>query len=449
MSQQRDKIGVIGSIAEQGVDYFEIILRRVLLPGKRGDQRFRNCARFVAPIAITAALTRLTVRCQFTHKVVRKHVVRTERGRRCAAFGARAARDIARVNVGQRRQRKHDLGIDKRFLRSLAFACENTLHRGKRLLGCVKTRKTLVVLADVDRCREICFTHRIFFYRKKMSAATYFLIYDAEQLRAYYRCFVQHVATNVQSYCSVKFMLQSRRKYNSAGGEQQSKCTVTVLRRVFDLTNTADEFVNCVSRFQVHEGLYTDKNRDGRVVPLPSEALVLYVTSNALSRIEATKKVVKKIVDNALYCAPVIATPDTATDDDYDSGDDEKPFFSLDKEFYTQLHKSPETKMQRLDVDTQDLSFIARLDQLLTTNNADIIFVIRTPNGYHYVLRSGPVMQQLLRFCEENKTLVSADRNGMNALPGTLQGGRPVQLIYAKGDPTYCRLVSQSARAIN
>jgi hypothetical protein len=284
-----------------------------------------------------------------------------------------------------------------------------------------------------------------------MSAApTYRLVHDAEQLRAYYRCFVQHVAVGVQPYCSVKLMLQSRRKYNSAEGEQQSKCTVTLLRRVFDLTNTADEFVNCVCRFQVHEGLYTDKSRDGRVVALPSDALVLYITSNALSRIEATKKVVKKIVDDALYSAPPVATPNTATDSgDYDSSDEEKPFFSLDKEFYTQLHRSPETKMQRLDVDTQDLPFIARLDQLLTANNADIIFVIRTPNGYHYVLRSGPVMQHLMRFCEENKTLVSADRNGMNALPGTLQGGRPVQLIYAKGDPTYCRLVSQSASAIN
>jgi hypothetical protein len=101
--------------------------------------------------------------------------------------------------------------------------------------------------------------------------------------------------------------------------------------------------------------------------------------------------------------------------------------------------------MQRLDVDTQDAEFIAQLDALLTKEKADVVFAIRTPNGYHYVVRSGPFMRAMVAFCATHSGKISYDNNGMNALPGMLQGGKPVQLVYAKGNARYDLLPSQRA----
>jgi hypothetical protein len=224
------------------------------------------------------------------------------------------------------------------------------------------------------------------------------------------------------------------------------------------LHNTAKDFVRYIQRFEVAEGLYTDRlTGTDETVGLPSQALVVYATSNALSRVEATKKVVSQVVHDALYTAPSINTElcNAENQDDDDDGDDlpaaggnGPPFFSLDKEYLTALHNSPVTKLQRLDVDTQEPEFIAQLDQLLHAEKADVIFVIRTPNGYHYVVRTGPFMRAMIKFIASNSEKISNDKNGMNALPGTLQGGRAVILVFAKGDKNYARLPSEIASGV-
>ena len=267
---------------------------------------------------------------------------------------------------------------------------------------------------------------------------THCFVYDSNQLETYYNCFVREIcsAEELRSTTSIKVFLQSRRKYNAL--DRQSKATVTLSRKHFELHRGAKDFVKFIRRFEIGIRLYCDR-KDGGETTLQSDSMVLYATSNALSRIEATKKTVTAIVNDGLYQTPKQNTvPKNEKEDNDEEEEDEKTcFMSLDKIFLTALHKSPITKIQRFDVDTQEEKFIAQLDDLLVAEKADVILVIRTRSGYHYVVRTGPFMRKMHDFLEKNKELISSDKNGMNGLPGTLQGGAKVRLIFAKGEANY------------
>lgn len=257
----------------------------------------------------------------------------------------------------------------------------------------------------------------------------YRFICDETQLRVFYETFQSKVCENVNvNDCSIKVMLQSRRKYNS---QKQSQATVSVARRAFALHNDADAFVQWMKHFQVERGLYVDRaDKDGNAAAFSDESMVLYVTSNALSRAQAMKTTVMNAVRDYLGV-------------DLSQLNNTLPFPALDKQFMTQLHKEPCTKVQRIDVDTQDKDLLNVLDTVLIEQQADVLFVIKTKNGYHYTLRNGPVMRQLHQLCGEYGTdLLSLDKNGMNVIPGTLQAGTPVELIFAKGRAEYARLGS-------
>jgi len=269
----------------------------------------------------------------------------------------------------------------------------------------------------------------------------YKFIYDTDQLESFYNCFAKELcgSLDVRASTSLKVMLQSRRKYNEE--HHQSIATVTLLRRQFELHKDSKEFVKFIRRFEIADGLYCDRQKDGTEVVLKSDSMVLYVTSNALSRIEATKKTVKTIVNDGLFEQP----KQTVVRKKEMSGEDEsvkEAFMSLDSVFLTELHQSPSTKMQRFDVDCQEEQFIKELDTLLIDEDADVIFAIKTRSGYHYVVRTGPFMRKMNSFLEKNREKISVDKNGMNALPGTFQGGAQVQLIFAKGEKNYSKLPS-------
>ena len=267
---------------------------------------------------------------------------------------------------------------------------------------------------------------------------TYCFVYDPDQLETFYNCFVREISNSeeLRSTTSIKVFLQSRRKYNSS--EHQSKATVTLSRRHFELHHGAKEFVKLIRRFEIGLGLYTDR-KDNKETILESSSMVLYATSNALSRIEATKKTMNLVVNEGLYQQPKQnIVPKIEMNED----GEETCFMSLDKVFLTSLHQSPITKMQRFDVDTQEPQFIAELDQLLTEERADVIFVIKTRSGYHYVIRTGPFMRKMYEFIQTHEKDISVDKNGMNGLPGTFQGGAKVQLIFAKGEANYNQLPS-------
>lgn len=271
---------------------------------------------------------------------------------------------------------------------------------------------------------------------------TYCFVYDSDQLETYYNCFVREITNSqeLRSTTSIKVFLQSRRKYNSS--ERQSKATVTLCRRHFELHHGAKEFVKFIKSFEIGQGLYTDRKDDKETI-LESSSMVLYTTSNALSRIEATKKTVNLVVNEGLYQQPKQnIVPKIEMNEDRE----ENCFLSLDKVFQTLLHQSPITKMQRFDVDTQEPQFIAKLDQLLTEERADVIFVIRSRSGYHYVIRTGPFMRKMYEFIQTHEKDISVDKNGMNGLPGTFQGGARVQLIFAKGEANYNQLPSLLSR---
>lgn len=244
----------------------------------------------------------------------------------------------------------------------------------------------------------------------------YKLIYDPDQVKIYFSTFLREVCGNENTE-SVKVLLQSRRKYN----ETQSKPTIVLARRAISMTATNEDFLDTLKKFEIQQGLYKDKGNR-----IPDSAICIYITSNTLSRVQATKNITRKVVSEYLL-TNYMSSKNSA-------------FPSLDKMFLTELHKCPASKVSTLDVDTQDPECIDALNTFLKKHDTDLIFIIKSPNGYHYTFVRGTVMRYIHHFINQNKDWVSLDNNGMNGIPGCLQGGKEVKLIYAKGNSEYTNI---------
>ena len=176
-----------------------------------------------------------------------------------------------------------------------------------------------------------------------------------------------------------------------------------------------DDFINTLKKLEVVNGVYKDGNTS-----IPPKGLCCYVTSNMLCRVKAMKQVTQKVI-NDHFLSDRVTTP----------------FPSMDKMYLTELHKCPATKIVTLDVDTHDQDCIEKLNTLLHKHDTDLIFIIKTPNGYHYTFVRGKVMRYLNPFIQENKDWISSNTNGMNSIPGCFQGGKKVELIFSKGSGKY------------
>lgn len=261
----------------------------------------------------------------------------------------------------------------------------------------------------------------------------YKIVGDETQIKTFYTVFQQQICAGALiDRCHLALHLQSRRKYNTTE-HGQSRSTIMLLRQHFALIADADAFVRRVRSLEIGGGLYVDYSKDcASGTALPSEALVLYTSVNALDRVAATQKLISDMVNRYLLALPT----------------ESEKFPYIDKEFVTQLHNSPCTKVQFVDVDTQNTDFLVKLDTLLIEQRAHVYFVTKTKNGFHYVLQRGPVMRDLTSFCAQNAKdesgaeQISMQRNGMIALPGTFQGGTLVQLLYARGSSVYTKYAS-------
>ena len=262
----------------------------------------------------------------------------------------------------------------------------------------------------------------------------YDIVANAEHLKVFYNVFREYICANVSHNRShIVWHLQARKKYNPT--PQQSRSTVMLARQHMCLESDAETFLRRVQSLEIKRGLYVDRaaqNTAEEAVAIANESLVLYATVNALDRVAATQKLVSNVVDKFLLSSP----------------SDAQKFPFIDKDFITQLHNSPCTKVQFLDVDTCDQDFLIKLDAFLIDNGALVFLVTKTKNGYHYVIYRGPVMRFLTTFCAENakdmhgNDQISMCNNGLLAVPGTFQGGVPVELLYAAGSSMYRQYAS-------
>ena len=181
------------------------------------------------------------------------------------------------------------------------------------------------------------------------------------------------------------------------------------------------KFLTTILKYQVQKGLYLDQDK-----PIPTEAIALYITSNPMNELktmfqmmaEFNTELSKKILSETVP-PPTESSPES-------SGlewDGMNRYKSI-------LHQNSVSTVVKIDVDTKDPLLIDQLDNLLKEEGIVPKLKVETRGGYHYLIGRYDQTEALWKFtkAKENSKWLTIEKNGLIAIPGTIQGGFQVKI---------------------
>lgn len=255
-----------------------------------------------------------------------------------------------------------------------------------------------------------------------MSAADslYKFIEDVEQVRMFYDKQIQPF--NELPYLSFILLPTARRK----NWPTLSRSQMVTNTRTFSSQKPFARFLEELKRYEIREGLYVD-NRTGE--PLPTEALIIYITLDPMNEIRGYYKLQGEMNDRLEKM--IINTAKTVKDDPPSL---ELPKLDVISTYKSCLHSCPERIFKKLDVDTKEPDKILKLREIINQNNIKLHLVIETKNGFHVVIVQknyasliqgiNKVSERILyEFVESNKDWVTIEKNALLVIPGTYQAG--------------------------
>ena len=257
-----------------------------------------------------------------------------------------------------------------------------------------------------------------------MSSSYYTFIHDIEQIREFYNQIIApHVGKTSRSFLLLPI---ARNKYWSGLSNSQQ----TVSARTINTENlTFKHFLNLLRRYEVAEGLYTD--RSGAAIP--SEAFAFYITCDPMDEVKAMFSLVND------WNSQVFSHLQACEKHECQSLDSENPnsdtslrlrYNGISK-YKSIFHKNPIKSFVKLDVDTKNPEHIQMLEEFLEEHEIPVPLRVESHNGYHYLLYKEDQCQALHKFSKAEDWF-SIENNALVVIPGTYQGGYPTSIVKGK-----------------
>jgi len=262
----------------------------------------------------------------------------------------------------------------------------------------------------------------------------YQIIGDEAQVREFYR---RHILPfSAEKYRSFLLLLHARRKYHAEmSNSQRIINTKPVSSKISE-----NQFVRELRKYEVAEGLYVDSVKD---LPIPNEALVIYMTADPLDEIQSFFGMQNEL--NSVLQELVQSSISSQVEDSIKIKiDTQEKTTSLKviNRYKSWLHKSNVKKFHKLDVDTKDTDKITNLRNLFLKEGIILHLVIESRGGYHVIIDkehgilSNDSHRQLHLFCQQNKEWITIEKNALLVIPGTIQGGFLTRIVDWSNNPS-------------
>lgn len=249
----------------------------------------------------------------------------------------------------------------------------------------------------------------------------YRLVWSEDEIRRFYELLIEpSVNTQNQSFIIIPI---ARRKY----WEPLSVSQMTLNSKpIYTYQLTFKQFLNTLLKYQVAEGLYLDKDEK----QIPTEAIAMYITANPMNEI---KTMFQMITDfNQVLQKHLTTTNNKDVEDSKDNNEPSQQMFEWEgmNRYKSTLHQNAHVNVIKIDVDTKDPTLIQKLDQLLDEESITPMKV-ETRGGYHYLINRVDQSEKLWKFAKtkENSSWMTMEKNGLIAIPGTIQGGYNVKFV--------------------
>jgi len=213
-------------------------------------------------------------------------------------------------------------------------------------------------------------------------------IYDEEQVRQ----FVELIGTKDAIH---QMFISARPKYNK---EVQFKARHISPMSFYNAD--ADHFINLIRKYELPIGSY-----NGRGVPLPTNCLVVYCTTNARDGKRAAQNFINDCMNSVF------------------SGDGHIFNHLYEKLNGAIMASKAKTQLTTIDIDSKD--DYKEVKDFLIAENIDPAAVVETRGGYHVLLKTDKNLSKVYKAFSAKHTMGDT----FCPIPGTLQGGFPVRFV--------------------
>lgn len=247
------------------------------------------------------------------------------------------------------------------------------------------------------------------------------LIYSEEEIKKFYSNVLPPLSNSEVYFVSLsarnKYLTQEERVLLNLGRTEMFE------RRIVR-NNDYNKFIRTIKKFEVKDGSYTTKNNS----IIPDKCIICYININPSNTLKALNEFNKTI--NEYYLEISICASE---------GRDPTNILSRINKCDTLLMNCFQRNRGKkhyidVDFDTKNaLALIAFTDEL--TSKEVEHHIIETKSGFHVLLKSDTITYNFTKKLNElnNESVdgeIVVNKNGMVPLPGTLQGGYKVKLIY-------------------
>lgn len=217
------------------------------------------------------------------------------------------------------------------------------------------------------------------------NASIYNLVYDEEQIKR----FAKLIKTEDNIHV---LFLSCRPKYNH-DFKQEMICSQSFFNR------TSEEFVELVRRYEVEKDSYKQNGK-----PIPTNALVLYCTTNPRNGKKAGRKLLAELID---------------------AGFDQTDTFNHLQSRLTSSLMSSKGVTNLLTIDIDDKKEYPEVEEFFQNENILVEATIETRGGYHVLFRPTEKTEKVFKTFSSKHTIGDISC----AVPGTYQGGFPVRFV--------------------
>ncbi|MCK5606953.1 hypothetical protein KAR91_33935 [Candidatus Pacearchaeota archaeon] len=257
---------------------------------------------------------------------------------------------------------------------------------------------------------------------------TYNFLHDESELQKFHL----EIMPELKEFEVFFLSLSCRKKYLTA--EEREKYHITraeMFDRKLIRTNEYSRLLRSVHKYETEEGGYMTKNN----LPVPQHCMTIYLNINPSNSLKALKEFNGKIVDWQYEI--------TSGNKEYFT----KKFNKMDIELMNCYQRNRGTK-HWIDIDfdvPKDFNAPELLSKEIKESGVNF-FWISTKSGYHLLLDRNTLSYDPNRICKRGLSELSSylvdlkdidksyeiiiNKNEMIPLPGTLQGGYPVRVLW-------------------
>jgi hypothetical protein len=246
----------------------------------------------------------------------------------------------------------------------------------------------------------------------------YTFIYDENELHKFFNIVLPPLTDNEVYFVS----LSARKKYLEEGNTILDGSSEMFERKLIEKKDW-NLFLRTIRRYECSDGAYI--SLEGK--PYPNDAMIVYMNFNPCDVIKAYEEFIMDSTKNMMALA-------------LGRGSSPDYFKRIQHNLMTAMHHSRGTKHYvDIDIDffegTKNVKSLQIILNVLREKNVQF-FVIETHGGYHVLIKVNTIhfnYMEIMKEIQEDSTKIKDIMNnsqGMVPLPGTLQAGFEVKVLY-------------------